>query len=424
MNSITYRFLCISKRLCYSNLKLMDTSLYFHIPFCRRRCGYCDFNTYAGMENFICAYVKALKLEIEQVLSNSPEQLDVSTIYFGGGTPSMLDVSNYEDIFSAIKKFVNIAQNAEISLEANPDTLSKEKIIGFQQAGFNRISIGMQSASRFDLQTLDRVHSNQSLINSVDWCRRAGLTNINLDLIFGIPSQTLQSWEQTLKLALGLGVPHFSLYSLILEWGTRLKAQYDRGLLAWVDDDLAADMYELAMEKLEKAGYDQYEISNWANGQIAFCRHNLQYWRYLPYLGFGAGAHGFCCQTRTENTHTIEEYINSINTQPMGEFPAGPASSKTFRLNQWEMMQENLMVSLRLTEEGISLPVFFNRYGIDLAAVFAKQLERLMREGLIEFYDNEKRMRLTRKGRLFGNRVFRAFVSNDVPVGYEYLLNQ
>ncbi len=319
----------------------MEISLYFHIPFCRRRCGYCDFNTFAGAENRIPAYVKSLCQEVESVLSGAPEKLIIKTIYFGGGTPSLLNAAQYKQIFDSVFRYAQLVGDAEVSLEANPETVTAEKIRGYREVGFNRISIGMQSASPFDLRILDREHRNESLLAAVEWCRQARFEHINLDLMFGIPGQNLDSWMRTLKLALGLGVDHFSLYSLILEEGTRLKRWSDRGLLPEQDEDLAADMYEGAMVELENAGYGQYEISNWARGESARCRHNLQYWRYLPYLGFGAGAHGFWSNTRVENTNTIEAYIAKIKRHSESTFPAGPACLEVNHLNRWEMMQEH-----------------------------------------------------------------------------------
>jgi len=402
----------------------MEISIYFHIPFCNRRCDYCDFNTYAGLERQIPEYVKALNRELEMVLNNAPTDFKVTTIYFGGGTPSLLNSADYATLFTTIGNSAVVSPDAEISLEANPDSLSDEKITAYRQVGFNRISIGMQSASRFDLKALGRAHTNPSLLASVDGCRRAGFQHINLDLIFGIPGQTLESWQRTLRLALELSADHLSLYSLVIEEGTRLRRLYDKGLLVEVNDDLAADMYETAMEELAQAGYSQYEISNWAKNSDARCRHNLQYWRYAPYLGFGAGAHGFWGSTRTENLHTIQEYMQAVNLKSPAAFPAGCACQSTITMNRWEMMQENLMVSLRLTEEGVSLSRFAERYGVELMEVFPHQLEKTLREGLIEYDEEKDRLRLTYRGRLFGNRVFSQFVSNKVPKGYEHLLAQ
>ncbi len=416
--------LCINSRLCYSNLKYMEISLYFHVPFCRRRCGYCDFNTFAGMETRIPDYVKALCLEVESVLVNAPESLTVRTVYFGGGTPSLLDPEQFQEIIKVVLESTNLIDNAEISLEANPETVTFDKISGFREAGFNRISLGMQSASRFDLKILEREHRNASLLNAVEWCRKARFEHTNLDLMFGIPGQSLESWMITLELALGLGVDHFSLYSLILEEGTRLKRYSDKGLIVAQDEDLAADMYEAAMVELERAGYGQYEISNWAIGEEARCRHNLQYWRYLPYLGFGAGAHGFYGNTRVENLSTIDAYINRVTRRASTTFPAGPTCLAVNHLTRWEMMQEHLMVAMRLTDEGILLADFSKRYGVSIEEVFPSQLKRLLHDGLIDYAGNGKTLRLTKKGALFGNRVFSAFIDNQVPAGYEYLLDQ
>jgi len=183
-------------------------------------------------------------------------------------------------------------------------------------------------------------------------------------------------------------------------------------------------MYEMAADELAQAGYIQYEISNWAKNGDARCRHNLQYWRYLPYLGFGAGAHGFWEHIRTENFHPVVDYITAMNLNREVSFPASPACQSTITLNRWEMMQENLMVSLRMTDEGICLPGFARRYGVELHEVFPHQLEKLAREGLIEYGGGNDRLRLTRRGRLIGNRVFSAFISNKVPKGYEHLLSQ
>ena len=214
----------------------MDTSLYFHIPFCRRRCGYCDFNTFEGMKTYIPEYVNALCREVEIVLARSPELVNAHTIYFGGGTPSLLSGEQFSRILETVKNGADIANSAEISLEVNPETISMKAIQELRNIGFNRISIGMQSASAQDLRVLDRQHNNASVIKAVEWSCQAGFEHINLDLIFGIPQQSLESWLHTVTLASGLGVDHFSIYSLILEDGTRLKKWVERGLVELPDD--------------------------------------------------------------------------------------------------------------------------------------------------------------------------------------------
>lgn len=394
---------------------MQEVSLYFHIPFCRRRCGYCDFNTFAGMNHYIPDYVKALCGEVEIVLNQAPEKLLAHTIFFGGGTPSLLQPEDFGRIFASVRRSVDVSGNAEITLEANPETVTRESITALYEVGFNRISFGMQSASGRDLHVLDRQHDNLSVLNAVQWSKQAGFKHINLDLIFGIPGQSLESWRQTLELASRLDIDHFSIYSLILEEGTRLKRWVDRGLLDNPDEDLAADMYEFTMDYLNQMGYQQYEISNWARSEEDQCRHNLQYWRYLPYLGFGAGAHGFWQDTRTENAGQILDYIRLAQNALQANFPAGPAVRQVNRLSLWDLLQENMMVSLRLTQEGVSNLELKERYQVNILEVLRIQIDKLLRQGLLESVEHENRLRLTRKGRLFGNRVFAEFVGNPNP---------
>lgn len=401
-----------------------EISLYFHIPFCRRRCGYCDFNTFAGLDSFIPKYVDSICQETQDVLQSAPNPFNVHTIYFGGGTPSLLSINHYTQIFSTISTNSEVKADAEISLEANPETVTQTYIHKLREIGFTRISFGMQSASPEDLRVLDRQHRYGSVVEAVQWSKQAGFSNINLDLIFGIPGQSRESWQHTLALALGFNIDHFSIYSLIVEEGTRLKRWIERGIISAPDDDLGAEMYEDAMDILADAGYEQYEISNWCRTAESRCRHNLQYWRFLPYLGIGAGAHGFYGNTRTENRGGVVEYIQSIANRRGGNFPAGAAAKKVTVLSEWDKIQENMMVSLRLTEEGISLSEFTTRHKLSMLDLFKGQIERLLHSGLIEFVAGNDRMRLTRKGRLFGNRVFSEFVGNEVPRGFEYLADQ
>lgn len=402
---------------------MVETSLYIHIPFCRRRCGYCDFNTFEGMNSYLPDYVKALGKEIDSLLGQAPQGLTVPTIYFGGGTPSLLKKDHFEQLFSRIKQHVVISSNAEISLEANPETVTFQSISDLRNVGFNRISFGMQSAALQDLRILDRQHTNLSVENAVKWSRQAGFDHINLDLIFGIPGQTLESWESTLKVALELGVCHFSLYSLILEEGTRLKQWVDHGIVAQPDDDLAGEMYDVAISIMEEAGFVQYEISNWAKSPDHQCRHNLQYWHYLPYLGFGAGAVSFWQNIRAENIHLIPDYISRINrTDYKPVFPVSRANFQFTQMNEWEMIQEHLMVSSRLIHEGVLLDEFEQRHGIKVEEIFEKQIQKLKRQGLIEIDPQEKRMKLTRRGRSFGNRVFSEFIGNPPPKNLQNLM--
>jgi len=397
------------------SLEMQNLSLYFHIPFCRRRCGYCDFNTFAGMNQYISDYVNVLCREVESVFTTAPDQFVVHSVFFGGGTPSLLSTGHFEKILDITRKQVRLSNDVELTLEANPETVTKQSIADLFTLGFNRISFGMQSASKRDLKILDRQHDFKSILNALQWSRQAGFRHLNLDLIFGIPGQDVESWQRTLKTALELGVDHFSLYSLTLEDGTRLKKWVDRGILEGVDDDLVADMYALAIDLMENSGYIQYEISNFARGATSVSRHNLQYWRYLPYLGFGAGAHGFYGNTRTENVSLIPEYLQSIQNHERRNFPASPATKNVIRLSKWERIQENLMVSLRLTQEGVSIMDLNEQYQIQINDLFGPQISRLVRLGLLEYFAKGERMRLTRRGRFLGNRVFLEFIDNPVP---------
>jgi len=398
------------------------TSLYFHIPFCNRRCGYCDFNTFAGMKTHIPQYVKALCQEVKITAESAPETIPVGTLFFGGGTPSLLSVEQLRSVLDTTRNHFALDKEAEITLEANPGTVSREYLAGLKEIGFNRISFGMQSANVDDLRILNRQHHHEDVIQAVAWSRQAGFRHINLDLIFGIPGQSLQRWQQTLDMSLLERVDHFSLYSLIVEEGTPFHYWVNRGLIQPPDDDLAAEMYETAMRVLDEAGYEQYEISNWAlkSDENAHCRHNLQYWRGLPYLGFGAGAHGFYGDMRTENVGTIDEYIRLVNEARSMHFPTGPASISSIRLSDWERMQEYLMVGFRLTKEGISATEFERRFGYSMQVLFEKQLHYLLENKLIEFSpDNSDRLRLTKRGILLGNKVFEQFVGNKKPAVLE-----
>lgn len=387
-------------------------SLYFHVPFCRQRCYYCDFNTYAGMESWIPRYTRALCKEIERVAQKAANRLPVHTLFFGGGTPSLLSAGNFGNIFSAIRRGFDLLPGAEISLEANPGTVTPEYLKGLRRLGFNRLSLGVQSTNPHELQLLGRIHDTSQVIEAVKWARQAGFDNLNLDLIFGLPEQTLETWQNTVNLALELKPDHLSMYALTIEEGTPFHKWTGRGALAMPDDDLAADCYEWAGGRLEAEGYSQYEISNWArrdgSGELMACRHNLQYWRSLPYLGFGAGAHGFAAGIRTANVRGIAPYVRLVSQDEQKPFPIGPAAAETRTIDRMTEIHESMMVGLRLVDEGVSFKDFERRFGAPLDEVFGRQIHKLSSQGLLESSDG--RLRITRKARLLGNRVFVEFV--------------
>lgn len=396
-------------------------SIYLHIPFCRHLCSYCDFNTYAGLDDLIPAYIQALCQEIEFLANNCEQKIPVHTIFFGGGTPSILPISGLEDILQQLNQDFNLLEGVEVSMEANPGRLTYEYLKSLRDLGINRLSLGMQSADPEDLQLLDRQHGYDQVEKAVEKVRRAGFDNYNLDLIFGIPHQTPESWQKSLELGLSLKPDHFSLYALTIEPGTQLGGWVSEGSIPEPDPDISAKMYEMASELLDQFGYEQYEISNWAmkddlRGTLA-CQHNLQYWRNLPYLGLGAGAHGYAGGQRTTNVSKPSRYILNLQTYDAGNihsdypFPRTPANAKAIPIERDEEIKETMMMGLRLTEEGISRQNFIARFGNPPESIYCKEIDELVGLGLLE-WDQKTRelLRLTKRGRLLGNQVFLRFV--------------
>ncbi|MCZ2128470.1 MAG: radical SAM family heme chaperone HemW [Anaerolineales bacterium] len=406
----------------------MSTSIYLHIPFCKHRCAYCDFNTYAGQEDAIPAYVNALIKEIEFLKRQLNGALDVSTIFFGGGTPSLLSAPQFDSILRALNSAFAVSPNAEISLEANPDTVSQSQLDGIRQAGVNRISFGAQSSNSEELRLLERTHDFLTVIEAVAAARKAGFHNLNLDLIYGLPEQTLASWQTTVQRVADLRPEHISAYALTLEHGTPFGRWANRGLLPIPDPDLAADMYEWTTEYLQQSDYAQYEISNWAKGEEQpsaaglpsfACKHNLQYWRSLPYLGLGAGAHGYADGMRYSNALRIKTYIDRlINPEAQDahyKFPQTPAAVNHHKQTQVDEISDYLLNNFRLTQLGVSNTDFKIRFGAGLAEFFPAEIESLLADQLIEkkTSENSEVFRLTPRGRLLGNRVFIKFISSS-----------
>jgi oxygen-independent coproporphyrinogen-3 oxidase len=367
------------------------------------------------MEKKIPAYVDALCREVEIVSGAAGQRLPVYTIFFGGGTPSLLPGPAIQRILDTVRVSFELATDAEITLEANPGTVSQDYLRFLRDQGVNRLSFGMQSADQQELAWLTRQHSFQDVVLAVEWARAAGFDNLSLDLIFGLPTQTQETWMNSLEQALKLGPEHLSLYSLIVEPETPLFRWVERGLVESPDDDNAAEMYEYAMERLERAGFQQYEISNWAKlnaaGDLLASKHNSQYWLNLPYLGFGAGAHGYAAGSRTANVKPIDGYVRKINNADQLAFPFSPANASAVAVDLDDEIAETMMVGLRLTETGVDEQIFQARFGKRLDELFAEPIKRLQAQGLLEWAGNEnRRLRLTKPGRLLGNRVFREFI--------------
>ncbi len=298
-------------------------------------------------------------------------------------------------------------------MEANPGTVNAEKLKGYHSSGVNRLSFGVQSFQPDELILLERIHTVHDVSEAVAWARTAGFDNLSLDLIYGLPGQSLASWQNTLEQALVLHPEHLSLYALTVEEGTPLFEQVQSGAVSTPDDDLAAEMYLQAEITLSAAGFLQYEISNWAatrNGKLLSSRHNLQYWLNEPYFGFGAGAHGCVSGYRLANVADIPTYIQFMASQNNSQFPLSAATDSKQKIDTLTEMNETMMLSLRLTEMGISQERFLNRYGKRIEDFFSEPVSRLIQQGLLIWNKEEEILHLTGRGRLLGNRVFREFV--------------
>lgn len=378
---------------------LQTVSLYLHVPFCHTRCHYCDFNTYAGILPLREPYVRALLSEI--VLAGEEARLPddkprrARTIFFGGGTPSLLSVEQVTRLLDGCRSSFALEEDAEVSLEANPGTLSGEQLRGLRAAGVNRLSMGAQSFDAGLLKTLGRIHSPEEIVQAVQYARQAGFTSINLDFMFGLPNQTMRHWQETLDQALKLRPEHLSLYSLIIEEGTPFFTWTHEGRITPGDEDLCADMYEYAEERLRNEGYENYEISNWSLPGHQ-CRHNLTYWRNLPYIGMGAGAHSFFAGKRFSDVLDPQEYIRRLKD---GEWPIAESAE----VSRSQEMSETAFLGLR-TAVGLHLPAFAQRFGESFDDFVGERLRTVEEAGLL--IRERDWLRLSERGRLLGNEVF------------------
>ncbi len=377
------------------------TSLYVHVPFCQTLCTYCAFNTYAGMGRLVEPYVAALLREMEIV--GNDRRLTAHTLFLGGGTPSVLSPAQAAAIVTAARDRLGLRDDAEITLEANPVSADTARLAAYRAAGVNRLSLGVQSAHADELKLFGRRHTFEEAATAFDQARQAGYDNISLDLIYGAPHQTRESWQRTLDAVLAWQPDHISLYSLQLEPGTSLHKRVERGALPHPDDDLAADMYQDAQTRLARAGLQQYEVSNWARPGLE-CIHNRQYWLNLPYLGFGAGAHGCDAGLRYWNVDPLPEYIARIAEGAAGHFPLSPAAAGFEEIDEPLEMSETLILGLRLVREGVRGTDFARRFGRSVREVFGPALDGLVARGLIDV-DGDT-IRLARWAYLVSNQVF------------------
>lgn len=374
-------------------------AIYIHIPFCRWRCSYCDFNIYAGMQRWFAPYVEALGAEIRR-FGAAAGRPPARTIYLGGGTPSLLPRPLLARVLEALHEAFHIPPGIEITMEANPSGLSLADLEGVRRLGVNRISFGVQSAHPEELRLLRRDHTFEEACAHIAMARAAGFANLNVDLIYGLPGQPLARWQETLEAILALRPEHLSAYALIVEDRTTLQRWIREGRVPAPDPDLAADMYEWTRGRLAEAGYRHYEISNWARPGYE-SRHNQVYWRYEPYVGFGAGAHSFVDGRRWVNVLHPKEYIRRIM---QGESPVAEAE----HLDRRTQMAEMVILGLRLVEEGVEDARFRARFGEGILEVYGAAVAELEALGLVRW--DGARLRLTERGLLLGNHVFQRFL--------------
>ena len=407
--------------------------LYIHIPFCARKCPYCDFNTYARLEPLYEAYSQALCREIDRWAARLDGRT-VDTVFLGGGTPTVLGSGQLRRILELVRDRFALAADVEISSEANPGIEDRGQFALLHSLGVNRLSMGVQSFQAEELAFLGRIHDAEDALRAYDAAVQAGFTNINLDFMFGLPRQSVEAWHDSLDKALDVAPRHVSLYSLIVEPDTPLAHWVETGQTPAPDDDMAAEMYEIAITRLGAAGYAQYEVSNWAQGAGFACRHNLLYWRNQEWIGVGPGAHshlryptrlrgesigdltflsGDACDggtgssapaaaVRWSNRKGVQGYIKRVEAD---ESPVDFHEALAAEVS----MGETMMLGLRLVREGVSFARFEAMHGQPLRAAFGPSLDRLQDDGLLE--SDGERVRLTHAGLLVGNRVFSEFIA-------------
>ncbi len=381
-----------------------ELEIYIHIPFCVRKCAYCDFLSGPAGNETIELYVEKLIEEIcAHGVCDSNGKKIVTTIFFGGGTPSVLSGEQMQRIMSAIQDVFVVDVNAEISMEANPGTVTKEKLESYKQAGINRISFGLQSANNEELKLLGRIHTWEEFLESFQLARESGFDNINVDLISAIPKQTVESWESSVSQVISLNPEHISAYSLIIEEGTPFFEQYGEGtegesLLPSEEDE--REMYHRTEELLEEAGYHRYEISNYAKAGRE-CQHNLGYWERKNYLGIGLGASGLIDNVRYQNTDDLEYYIQHASK-------LSKIQEDREVLSRTEQMEEFIFLGLRKMQ-GISVKEFENVFDNSLEECYGEGIRRMCDEKLLTMEDGF--LKLTKKGIDISNYVFAEILS-------------
>ena len=378
-----------------------DMGIYVHIPFCKQKCIYCDFPAYQNLEEYYDTYIYALLQEITMFGDTYPKARTklVDTVYLGGGTPTELSLSQIEKIINTIQRTYNLSNDCRFTIESNPGEIDISYLKGLQKLGFSRISFGVQTFNDTSLLSLHRSHNSKAAIDAVQWAAEVGFTDINIDLIYGLPKQTIEEIKENITLVSKLPINHISTYGLQVERGTRLYHLVEKELISLPDESLEDRMYETMMQGIQELGFERYEISNFAkNG--AYSTHNLKYWQYSDYLGFGAGAHSFFEGIRRANNRNVMPYARKIDCF---EFPIVDEEI----IDQQRAIEDYCFLALR-TKWGINTTVFFEKFNVTLDSIYGSILQELIEKDLI--VKDDKSYHLTSEGTKHGNYVFSQFI--------------
>lgn len=378
-----------------------DMGIYIHIPFCKQKCIYCDFPAYQNLEEYYDTYLYALVQEMTMFGDAYPKSRTklVDTVYFGGGTPTELSLLQLEQILNTIKTTYNVSPDCQFTIESNPGEVDQAYLKGLHKLGFSRISFGVQTFNDKSLLSLHRSHNSKAAIDAVQWAAEVGFTDINIDLIYGLPKQTIEEINENITLVSKLPINHISTYGLQVERGTRLYHLVEKELISLPDESLEDRMYETMMQGIQELGFERYEISNFAkNG--AYSTHNLKYWQYSDYLGFGAGAHSFFEGIRRANNRNVMPYARKIDCF---EFPIVDEQI----IDQQRAIEDYCFLALR-TKWGINTTVFFEKFNVTLDSIYGSILQELIEKDLI--VKDGKSYHLTSEGTKHGNYVFSQFI--------------
>ena len=380
---------------------LGDMGLYVHIPFCKQKCMYCDFPAYQNLQDYYETYVYALVQEIDLWVSEHPESKErsIDTIYFGGGTPTELSIQQLQMIIDKIKSTFTIDENCHMTIESNPGEVDLQYLTKLVKLGFNRISFGVQTFDDKALTMLHRSHNGEKAKQAVYDAKEAGFTDINIDLIYGLPRETLEDIQHNLNIVKDLPINHISTYGLQVEVGTYLYHLVQKNLISIPSESIDESMYDTMMAGLKELGFERYEISNFAKGN-SYSRHNLKYWHYIDYLGFGAGAHSFYDGIRRSNNRNVMPYIQSVDRYTMPTI-----DTETITV---ERAQEDFCFLALRTKWGLGEQKFEKRFGISVHDLFGTTIKDLDSKGLLKYQNGS--YHLTPEGAKHGNYVFSQFI--------------